>query len=463
MERQDAAGPRRARMQWRRPPRSHRARLARKLLCMSTLSPSATRRNPRQDAPAGLSILVAEKFEQIGLDGLEQLGCQVEYAPDVTVEQLEATIAKLDPEVLIVRGRKVPKAALDAGTRLSLVIRAGAGYDTIDVPAASARGIYVANCPGKNAIAVAELVWGLILSCDRRIPDQVADLRGGTWLKKEYARAAGLYGRTLGIVGLGQIGTEIARRGKAFGMQLVAWSRSLTEEKADELGVGYISNLVNLAKMSDVISVNVAANDDTANLINDQFCAAMKHGAYFINSSRGSVVDQRALMKAVREKRVRCGLDVFASEPATGEGKFTDEIVKEEGVYGTHHVGASTDQAQNAIAQEVVRIVNHYITHGHVINCVNRARTTPATYLLTVRHLNRPGVLAHVFDTLGQASINVEEMENIIYEGGQAACARIQLDDAPSEEQLTAVRSNQNVLSASLGRIARTRNTAHKE
>jgi D-3-phosphoglycerate dehydrogenase len=431
--------------------------MARKLWRMSTISPSATRRNPKQDSPAGLSILVAEKFEQIGLDGLEQLGCQVEFNPDLTADQLAPAIAKLDPEVLIVRGRKVPGSALEAGTRLSLVIRAGAGYDTIDVPAASARGIYVANCPGKNAIAVAELVWGLILSCDRRIPDQVADLRSGTWLKKEYVKAAGLYGRTLGIVGLGQIGTEIARRGRAFGMQVVAWSRSLTEEKADELGVGYIGNLINLAKMSDVISVNVAANNETKHLINDQFCTAMKHGCYFINTSRGSVVDQKALLKAVRDKRVRCGLDVFADEPTTPEGKFTDEIVKEQHVYGTHHVGASTDQAQNAIAQEVVRIVNHYITHGHVINCVNRARTTPATSLLTVRHLNRPGVLAHVFYTLGQAGINVEEMENIIYEGGEAACARIQLDDSPSPEHLGAIRKNENVLSVNLTRIARSR------
>ncbi|MCI0364869.1 MAG: 3-phosphoglycerate dehydrogenase family protein [Phycisphaerales bacterium] len=423
-----------------------------------TTTPTRTsipfKRNSPGTPTTTTSVLIADKFESAGVEGLTNLGCEVKVNPDLAPETLPAALAESEADILIVRSTKVPAAVFEKAKKLNLVVRAGAGFDNIDVAAASAKGIFVANCPGKNAIAVAELAWALILSCDRRVPDQTTDLRAGKWSKKEYAKAAGLFGRTLGIVGLGQIGQEVAARGRAFGMNVVAWSRSLTEEKADALDVGYVSNIINLAKMSDVISVNVASTPETKHLINEQFCNAMKPGAYFINTSRGSVVDQAALTNAIRTKGVRCGLDVFASEPPGGEGSFTDPIAKERGVYGTHHIGASTDQAQQAIARETVRIVAEYVKSGRVLNCVNRAAATPATCLLTVRHLNRPGVLAHIFYTLGQAGINVEEMENIIYEGTQAACARIQLDQAPRQEHLTAIGANESVLSVALTSIA---------
>ncbi len=400
-----------------------------------------------------MKILIADKFESFGVNGLQTLGCTVAHNPDLGPDTMPAAVAEHDPHILIVRGTKVPEAAIAAGASLSLIVRAGAGYDSIDVDAASARGIYVANCPGKNSIAVAELAWGLILSCDRRIPDQVAELRAGTWNKKEYSKAAGLAGRTLGVVGLGQIGTEIVKRGMAFGMHVAVWSRSLTEEKADELGVIYCSSLTNLAKLSDVVSVNVAATDDTKHLIGAPFFNAMKPNSYFVNTSRGSVVDEQALADAIRTKHLRAGLDVFANEPGGGTGEFKNELLQLPGVYGTHHVGASTDQAQNAIAAEVIRIVREYMATGHVPNCVNRAAATPATTQLTVRHLNRPGVLAHVFYILGQAGINVEDMENVIYQGAKAACARINLDDKPTKDVLDAMRKNENVLSVSMASL----------
>ena len=412
-----------------------------------TGGPTATSRT------AGLGVLIADKFEQAGIDGLEALGCTVHFQPALTADDLGAAVGDCDPDVIIVRSTKVPASAFDAAKKLSLVIRAGAGYDTIDVKAASARGVFVANCPGKNAIAVAELTWALILACDRRVPDQTLQLRQGKWNKKEYAKAAGLYGRTLGIVGFGRIGQAVAARGRAFGMNVVAWSRSLTQEKADEFGVAYCANLINLAKMADVVSINIAATPDTENIIDERFCAALKDGAYVVNTSRGSVVDQAALTTAIRERGVRAGLDVYATEPAAADKTFADPIVNEPNVYGTHHIGAATDQAQQAVADEVVRIVRSYMSAGVVPNCVNRAASTTATTLLTVRHLNKPGVLAHVFYTLGQANINVEEMENIIYEGAEAACARIQLDDRPNEGEINAIRANDNVLSVNITSI----------
>jgi D-3-phosphoglycerate dehydrogenase / 2-oxoglutarate reductase len=401
-----------------------------------------------------MKVLIADKFEKVGIDGLKELGCAVVSQPDVKAEELPAAIRATDPHILIVRSKKVSADALKAGTALTLVIRAGAGIDTIDVDTASSLGVFVSNCPGKNSIAVAELVMGLLLSCDRRIPDQVTDLRAGIWNKGEYSKARGLHGRTLGIVGLGQIGREIAARARAFGMRVVGWSRSLTHEEADRLGITYAQTPVEVAHVSDAVSINVAANTETRQLVNAEFLAAMRPGAYLINTSRGSVVDEVALEQAVRGKRIRAGLDVFADEPTGGTGAFASAIAKAPGVYGTHHVGASTDQAQVAIAHEVIRIVQTFRTTGEVPNVVNRLARSSATHVLSIRHRNRPGVLAHVFGVLASGAINVEEVENIIYHGAQATLARIHLDGVPDGAAVERIRTgNQDIISVELSEI----------
>jgi D-3-phosphoglycerate dehydrogenase / 2-oxoglutarate reductase len=401
-----------------------------------------------------MKVLVADKFEKVGIDGLKELGCTVVSEPEVKAEALPDLIKQVDPHILIVRSKKVNADALRAGTALTLVIRAGAGIDTIDVAAASDLGVFVSNCPGKNSIAVAELVLGLLLSCDRRIPDQVAELRQGKWNKSEYSKARGLYGRTLGIVGLGQIGREVVRRAQAFGMKVIAWSRSLTQQEADDLGIGYALTPLDVARLSDAVTINVAANAETRNLVNAEFLAAMKPGAYLLNTSRGSVVDEAALEQALRDGRIRAGLDVFQQEPAGGTGEFRRPITVLPGVYGTHHVGASTDQAQVAIAHEVIRIVQAFRATGEVPNVVNRLAKSSATHVLTIRHRNRPGVLAHVFGVLAGASINVEEVENIIYHGAHATLARIHLDGQPNPSALSRIRDgNPDIISAELSLI----------
>jgi D-3-phosphoglycerate dehydrogenase len=360
----------------------------------------------------------------------------------------------VDPRILIVRGTKVTAETLNSGTALTLVIRAGAGIDTIDVATASSRGIFISNCPGKNSIAVAELVMGLVLTCDRRIPDQAADLRQGKWNKAEYSKARGLYGRTLGIVGLGQIGKEVAVRAQAFGMRVLAWSRTLTHEEADRLAIAYAQSPLEVARLSDVVTINVAANAETRHLVNAEFLAAMRPGAYLINTARGSVVDEAALQQAVSEKKIRAGLDVFQNEPAGGTGQIGNSILQAPGVYGTHHVGASTDQAQVAIAHEVIRIVQAFQATGEVPNVVNRLARSSASHVLVIRHRNRPGVLAHVFGVLANASINVEEVENIIYHGAQATLARIHLDGEPGNGALERIKSgNADIISVELSEI----------
>jgi D-3-phosphoglycerate dehydrogenase len=401
-----------------------------------------------------MKVLVADKFEKVGIDGLMELGCTVLLEPDVKAEALPGLIRTVDPNILIVRSKKVNADALRAGTALSLVIRAGAGIDTIDVAAASDLGVFVSNCPGRNSIAVAELVMGLLLSCDRRIPDQVADLRQGKWNKAEYSKARGLYGRRLGIVGLGQIGREVAQRAAAFGMQVIAWSRNLTHEEAERLGIIYAQTPLEVARHADAVTINVAANPETKNLVNADFLAAMKPGAYLINTSRGSVVDEAALQRAIAERGIRAGLDVFQNEPAGGTGEFSSKVGQLPGVYGTHHVGASTEQAQVAIAHEVIRIVQSFRATGEVPNVVNRLARSSATHVLTIRHRNRPGVLAHVFGVLAGASINVEEVENIIYHGAHATLARIHLDGQPEPSALTRIREgNPDIISAELSAI----------
>ena len=388
-----------------------------------------------------MKVLVADKFPENGLEELRQIGCEIVYDAELKDDALAQAISSTGADVLVVRGTKVTGPMLEAG-RLSLVVRAGAGYNTIDVTTASERGIYVANCPGKNSIAVAELAFGLILALDRRITDNVVDLKQGRWNKKEYSKARGLFGRTLGLVGVGRIGQEMIPRAQAFGLPVVAWSRSLTVERAAELGVEMKQSPLEVAASADIVSVHVALKDDTRNMIDEKFFQAMRPGSFFINTSRAEVIDQQALERAVRERDVRAGLDVFAGEPTGGTGAVEDGIFKLDNVIGTHHIGASTDQAQQAISEETVRIVREYKENGRAPNVVNLAKKSPATHLLVVRHFDRVGVLAAVFDEIKAAGINVQETENIVFDGARAAVARIHLDQAPMEATLASIKSN---------------------
>src|SRR5437016_4858298 len=397
-----------------------------------------------------MRVLIADKFEQSGRDGLKALGADISFQPDLKDAALVEAIAQQQPDVLVVRGTKVTEPMLAAGP-LKLIVRAGAGYNTIDVAAASRRGIYVSNCPGKNSIAVAELAFALILALDRRIVDNVVALRAGQWNKKEFSKAGGLFGRTLGLVGVGKIGQEMIPRARAFGMPVIAWSRSLTDAKAAVWGVERKDSPLVVAREADIVSVHVALKPETRMLIGPDFFQAMKDDAYFINTSRGEVVDQSALVEAIHAKGVRAGLDVFAIEPTSAVAEFTDPIVQEASVYGTHHIGASTDQAQEAIAAETVRIIQSFKETGQVPNVVNLAQRTPATHRLVVRHRDRPGVLAQVLDAIKAERINVQEMENIVFEGAEAAVARINLDKAPSTEILDRLRAgNEDIIQLDL-------------
>ena len=389
-----------------------------------------------------LKVVAADKLPEQAVRRMEKEGYDVIYEPGVKEDSLTDLLRRELPEVLIVRSTKVTGEMIRADSQLHLIIRAGAGYNTIDVDTASAYSVYVANCPGKNAAAVAELTLGLITGIDRRIPDNVIDLREGRWNKQEYSKAEGLYGKTLGVIGTGTIGREVIQRAKGFGMKIIAYSRSLSGEEAETMGIGYRSTPVEVAADSDIVSIHLALTPETRGLADKDFFAAMKDGAYFINTSRADIVDEEALIEAVGTKGIRAGLDVMSDEPSGKSGDFTGRIKEVTGIYCTHHIGASTEQAQRAVADEAIAILTTYASTGKVKNCVNLSVRTPAKYLLSVRHHNRVGVLSDVLRIIREADINVESMENLIFSGAEGACANIQIDDALPEEALKKLKND---------------------
>ncbi len=316
-----------------------------------------------------MKVLVADKFEQAGLDGLTASGFDVVSDPDLKEDALVAALERERPEGLIVRSTKVQAEHMVDG--LKLIVRAGAGYNTIDIDAARAKGIGVANCPGKNSAAVVELAWGLILSCDRRIPENVSELREGRWNKKEFSKAKGLRGRTLGLIGLGFIGRGMIPVAHAFGMSVVAFSKHTSPEQAKALGVELCSSQEELAAKSYVVSVHCSLTAETKLCIGASFFDSLKPGAIFVNTSRSEVVDQTALIRAISDKGIRAGLDVFDGEPAVAQGEYDGALQSLPGVYCTHHIGASTDEAQDAVAEETVRIFSVFRSTGKIENCVN--------------------------------------------------------------------------------------------
>jgi D-3-phosphoglycerate dehydrogenase len=318
-----------------------------------------------------MKVLVADNFSETAQARIAESGIEVINSPELRDDALTRAVAETGASVLIVRSTMVEASTLEAGRdTLRLIIRAGAGFNTIDVATATKLGIRVANCPGMNAQAVAEIAFGLILSLDRNIPDNVLDLRNGRYDKAGYSGTPGLYGKTLGIIGLGYTGRAMIPLAKAFGMDVVAWSRSLTPERASELGVRQLETALDVASSADILSLHVALNDDTRHMVSKNFLDAMRPGAYLINTARSEVVDESALAEAVTSRGIKVGVDVFENEPSTGTGTVDNPLFALPGVIGTHHIGGATLQAHQAVADETVRIVLEFAKSGVVLNAV---------------------------------------------------------------------------------------------
>jgi D-3-phosphoglycerate dehydrogenase len=352
----------------------------------------------------------------------------------------------------VVRSTKVNRAVFEAADRLAMVIRAGAGTNTIDTDAAATRGVFVSNVPGRNAAAVAELTMGLLLAIDRRIADNVADLRSGHWDKARYSKADGLLGKTMGIIGLGSIGFAVAERAAAFGIHIQSLAKpgrpAHVVSRAEEVPIAMRDSMRELVSSSDIVTLHVPSCEDTRHLVDERFLGQMRNGAILLNTSRGDVVDERALLAALDAGAVRAGLDVFADEPGSGKSPWDSPLGRHPNVVATHHIGASTEQAQRAIAAGVTEIVDAFVA-GEARECVNLDPTRLGSITLTVRHLDRVGVLAKVLNQLSTAGLNVEHMENRVFRGGQAAVASIDVAGQTSDALLAALRDIPEVLGVS--------------
>lgn len=319
-----------------------------------------------------MKILFADKFQEAYLDDIRGQGHEYDLQPDLGADDLPGAIG--DAEVLIVRSTRVTRAAIEAGESLKMIIRAGAGTNTIDKEAAAERNVPVCNVPGRNAIAVAELAFGLLLSIDRNIPDNVIELRAGQWNKKKYSKAEGIHGRHIGVVGLGGIGLALAERAHAFGMKVHVIHKpgrdAETAERLRAIEAEELGDLDELVGQCSVVSFHVPATADTKGMINDELLAKFRPGAILLNTARGEIVDEAALIRAMDERGIRAGLDVYNDEPGAAQGEFRSDLASHPNVYGTHHIGASTEQAQNAIAAEIVRMLEEF-GRGNVLHCVN--------------------------------------------------------------------------------------------
>lgn len=396
-----------------------------------------------------MTVYIADKLPQEAIEELEVMGMNVTFNAKATSEDLKKGIK--EAQILIVRSTVISRDCIEKSPNLSLIVRAGAGVNNIDMSAASEMGIYVANCPGKNAIAVAELTMGLMLAVDRYLPDNIADFRAGKWNKAAYSKADGLYGKTLGIIGTGQIGQEVIHRARAFGMQVTAWSRSLSPELAEELDVERAGSIDEVASKCDIMSMHLALTPQTRGVISRKILSGLKDGAVVINTARAEVMDEEALYSELKSGRLFAALDVFEDEPEFKEGEFKSRFQELENAYITHHIGASTSQAQLAVASDAVDIIRGYIKQGKVRNWLNRCDHTEAPWQLVVRHFDKPGVIANVMTELKDADINAQEFENVIFEGKKTACCTIQLDAEPSAETIKNIRTRQDeVITATL-------------
>jgi D-3-phosphoglycerate dehydrogenase len=394
-------------------------------------------------------ILVADAFE--GVEELRRAGHEVVDEPKAGPDDLAGLLDGC--EVLVVRSTRVDTDTIEAADDLSLIVRAGAGTNTIDTDAAAARGIYVCNTPGQNAIAVAELALGLILSIDRRIPDNVADLRAGRWDKRRYSQARGIAGRSLGIVGAGDIGLALAERAAACRMRVATVDKpgrdAATRERIAAIGIELVADLPTLLTGSDVVSIHVPATSDTEGLVDEEFLSHLRPGAWLINTSRGSVVDEDALLAAIEDKDLRAGLDVYQDEPDAKEADgWEHPLAQHPNVTGTHHIGASTEQAQHAIAAATLHVIASY-ARGDVVNCVNLATTALGSSTLVVRHYDRVGALSAVFDVLRTHEVNVEQMENQVFAGAVAAVATMRVSAGVTDAVLGQLRDLDDVISVS--------------
>jgi D-3-phosphoglycerate dehydrogenase len=327
-----------------------------------------------------------------------------------------------------------------------MIVHAGRGPGDIAVEDASTAGIFVTHCPDKHAEAVAELTLGLIIALDRRIVDHTVALREGRWNRGDLADGRGLAGRTLGVLGYGAVGRLVARRARAFDMRVVAWSPRPPGEAPPEPDVEFCNWPRELARLSDIVTVHAVDEDEPETLVDAAFLQSLPEGAYLVHVGHPGAVDEIALATAIEQRHLRVALDVFRSEPAGDSGRFRCHLCDLPGVIGTQHIGALTEQARRATADEVVRIVQAFVVSGEALNCLNLCDRSPATWQLVLRVRDQVGVMAAILEAIRADGINAQEISSRVFTGVKAAWCTIALDERPSTEALASIRALPQVL-----------------
>jgi D-3-phosphoglycerate dehydrogenase len=311
-----------------------------------------------------MKILISDKLSQQGKDILQERGLQFDEKTDLTPEQLKEIIPQYDG-IIIRSGTKLTPELLESPGGLRAIARAGVGLDNVDVPTATEKGIVVMNTPGGNTVSTAELTFSMILALSRKIPQAWESLKNGEWKRSKFAGVE-VRNKTLGISGLGRIGTQLSKYAKAFDMRVIAFDPYVSNERAQQLGVEMVSFDELLAR-ADYLSVHTPLTPETRNLIDKEAIAKMKPGARIINCARGGIVNEEALLEALQEgKLAGAAIDVWSQEPPTD-----NPLLQLENVVATPHLGASTKEAQDNVAIEAAELMADFLIDGRVRNAAN--------------------------------------------------------------------------------------------
>jgi len=328
-------------------------------------------------------ILVSDPLSEEGLKILKEVKeFQVDIKTELKPEELKSIIK--DYDALLVRSAtKVTKEIIAAADKLKVIGRAGVGLDNVDLEAATAKGIIVMNTPAGNTISTAEHTVSMILALSRNIPQANASTKKGEWKRSKFMGVE-LYNKVLGVVGFGRIGSEVAKRALSFGMKVLAYDPFLSKEVAEKLGIEVVE-LKNLLQRADYISVHTPLTEETRHMISKDEFALMKKGVRVINCARGGIIDEAALVEAIKEGKVLgAALDVFEKEPVAAE----NELLKLDNVVVTPHLGASTEEAQVNVAIEVSEIVADALLGRGIRNAANYPSLEQESYKILQPYIN---------------------------------------------------------------------------
>ncbi len=312
-----------------------------------------------------MKVLISDKLNSEAVDILKAQGLEVDVDTELTPEQLKEKIKGYD--ALIIRSKtKATKEIIDASDNLRVIGRAGVGVDNIDIPAATAKGIVVMNAPSGNTVSAAEHAFALMFALSRNIPQAHSALKGKKWDKKKFAGGAEVNGKTLGVIGLGRVGSHMANMAKGVGMKVFGYDPIITKEKAAELGIELIE-LDRLLQESDYVSLHIPLTPETKHIIGERELKLMKKNARLINCARGGVVDEDALYEALKNGEIAgAALDVFAQEPL-----IDSPLLELDNIIVTPHLGASTKEAQVKVAVDMANSIVLALKEGKFENALN--------------------------------------------------------------------------------------------